>query len=224
MRRIPEPDLMNDPKQALAYANADFEQAHNSFVSLFRNCFAHTNIRGLALDLGCGPADVTIRFAKQFPRCKIEGVDGSKNMLKHGRKAVIEQQLEHRIDLICGYLPKARLPHKCYDIILSNSLLHHLTDPMILWEMIRKHASADTVFFLMDLMRPDSVTQAKQLVKKYACDEPEILKEDFLNSLCASYTINEIQEQLHQAGLTALKIKAVSDRHFIVYGQLLDLG
>lgn len=222
MKRIPEPDLMNDPAQALAYANADFEQAHNEFVNQFKNCFNYTNVRGHTLDLGCGPADVTIRFAKMFPQCIIEGVDGSKNMLKHGRKAVIEQQLEHRIDLICGYLPKATLPRDNYDIILSNSLLHHLTDPMILWELIKKHARPDTLIFIMDLMRPDSIDSAKQLVNSYANNEPDVLKEDFLNSLCASYEPDEVQKQLRRAGLTQLKLKPISDRHFIVYGHLLS--
>jgi hypothetical protein len=34
MDRIPEPELMNDPGQALAYARADFEEPHNQFVEL----------------------------------------------------------------------------------------------------------------------------------------------------------------------------------------------
>ena len=92
MKRIPEPDLMNGDKQALAYANADFNEPHSLFIELFRQTFSYTNIQGLVLDLGCGPADISIRFAKTYPRCLIEGVDGSKNMLKHGREAVIKQK------------------------------------------------------------------------------------------------------------------------------------
>lgn len=222
MKRIPEPDLMNDPDQALAYANADFEQPHNEFIKQFRNCFQHTNVRGHVLDLGCGPGDVTIRFANMFPQCTIEGVDGSKNMLKHGRQAVIEQKLENRIDLICGYLPKANLPRAYYDVLMSNSLLHHLTDPMILWELIKKHSRPETIVFVMDLLRPDSAATAKQLVDHYAADEPAILKEDFFNSLCASYQADEVSKQLQQCGLGTLKLKIISDRHFIVYGHVLN--
>jgi ubiquinone/menaquinone biosynthesis C-methylase UbiE len=38
--------------------------------------------KALVLDLGCGPADVTIRFAKANPGYKFHGVDGSAAMLK----------------------------------------------------------------------------------------------------------------------------------------------
>lgn len=218
IKRIPEPDLMNNADQVLAYANADFSDPNSQFIHLFRQKFSHTNISGNALDLGCGSADITIRFAQTFPRCSIEGVDGSKNMLKHGRDAVNSVGLTSRIDLICGYLPKATLPRKHYNVVLSNSLLHHLTDPMILWEVLKNCSGLSTSIFIMDLMRPDSIKDAKQLVDKHAANEADILQEDFFNSLCASYRIDEVVEQLHLADLRNLKIEPVSDRHFIVYG------
>jgi len=218
VKRIPEPDLMTDVEQVLAYANADFSEPHNLFIDLFRQKFSHTNIDGNVLDLGCGTADISIRFAQTFVRCTIEGIDGSKNMLKHGRKAVLEQKLNHRIDLICGYLPKATLPREHYDAVISNSFLHHVTDPMILWEMVKKYSSPTSAIFIMDLFRPDSIKKAKQLVEKYAANEPTVLQQDFFNSLCASYRITEVVEQLNNAGLNKLKTAQVSDRHFIVYG------
>lgn len=209
---------MNEAEQALAYANADFETPHNDFIQHFVTNFRHTNINGQVLDLGCGPADISIRFALTFPYCKIEGVDGAKNMLKHGRKEVTRQKLNQRIDLICGYLPKASLPRKYYDTIISNSLLHHLTDPMIMWDMINKYATPNSHIFVMDLMRPDSIQRAYDLVDQYAANEPAILKEDFFNSLCASYTADEVRDQLAQANLSSLKFEIISDRHFIVHG------
>jgi len=218
MKRIPEPDLMDEADQALAYANADFSEPNKLFIDSFRHKFSHTNISGNVLDLGCGPADIDIRFAQTFPRCSIEGVDGAKNMLKHGRDAVIKVNLGHRIDLICGYLPKAQLPREHYNVVISNSLLHHLTDPLILWDMIKNCSNQATSVFIMDLVRPDSIDGAQQLVKTHAANEPDILQEDFFNSLCASYRIDEVIEQLNTAGLGELKVELISDRHFIVYG------
>jgi len=218
MKRIPEPDLMNDAAQALAYANADFSGPNALFINLFQQTFSHTNISGQVLDLGCGPADITIRFANNYPRCLITGVDGSKNMLKHGRLAVKNTALIDRIDLICGYLPKAKLPQPHYNVIISNSLLHHLTDPMILWDVLEKNTDSSTSIFIMDLIRPESIKEAQRLVDQYAPNEPEILREDFFNSFCASYRMEEVVEQLRLANLSELKVKPVSDRHFIVYG------
>ena len=36
MQRIPEPELMTDEGQAIAYANADFEEPHNHFIKLLK--------------------------------------------------------------------------------------------------------------------------------------------------------------------------------------------
>lgn len=219
MKRIPEPELMNEPGQALAYAQADFEEPHNQFVELFKNKFAEEKIDGYVLDLGCGPADVTIRFARAYPNGLIHGIDGAENMLKHGRDAIASQGLGSQIDLYCGCLPGVKLPRSSYDVIISNSLLHHLHDPMVLWDSIKSFASATTFVFVMDLFRPANQDEVKRLVEQYASDEPEVLKEDFFNSLCASFRIEEVDEQLKLAGLENLSTEIVSDRHLIVYGR-----
>ena len=74
---------MDDPEQARAYARADFAEPHQAFVDHFKRCFAHHRV-ARALDLGCGPADITVRFAKAHPGCEIVGVDTSEAMLAFG--------------------------------------------------------------------------------------------------------------------------------------------
>ena len=39
MERIPEPELMDDPEQARAYASADFSEPHQAFVERFTQRF-----------------------------------------------------------------------------------------------------------------------------------------------------------------------------------------
>jgi len=67
-------------------------------------------------------------------------------------------------------------------------------------------------------MRPDSREQAHQLQDQYAAGEPEVLREDFFNSLLAAYRAGEVRAQLRDQGLENLHTEVVSDRHFIVYG------
>ena len=220
MERIPEPELMNGAEQALAYAAANFEEPHNRFVELFRNRFPEEKVDGLVLDLGCGPADVTIRFALACPNCLIHGIDGAKNMLKHGRNAIADHGLESRINLYCRRLPEIKPIQPSYDVIISNSLLHHLNNPMVLWDIIRSYAAPKAIIFVMDLFRPETLLEAKRIVEQYAADEPALLKDDFFHSLCASYRIEEIEKQLEQANLRNLSAEIVSDRHLIVYGKL----
>ncbi|MEW6330389.1 MAG: methyltransferase domain-containing protein [Pseudomonadota bacterium] len=217
MERIPEPELMDEPEQARAYAHADFSEPHQAFVERFRQCFpGHRPQR--VLDLGCGAADITIRFARAWPECRLTGVDGSAAMLVFAREAVARAGLGDRIELQQAHLPGTALPRQVFDTVISNSLLHHLHDPQTLWRAVTQYAAPGAAVFIMDLRRPDSRERAGALVREYAAMEPEILRRDFFNSLLAAFRPEEIMEQLAQAGLGSFRVEATGDRHIIVHG------
>ncbi|WP_455202746.1 class I SAM-dependent methyltransferase [Kaarinaea lacus] len=218
MERQPEPDLMNGEEQALAYAEADFAEPHENFIELFKQSFPNQDIVGDVLDLGCGPGDVIIRFAKHFPQAQLLAVDGAEAMLALGQKAIDTAGLSKQITLQKAYLPTDALPEKNYQAIISNSLLHHLNDPQVIWQTIKKYARQGTRVFIMDLMRPRSESAAKELVDEYASAEPEILQHDFYHSLLAAYTVGEVEEQLEREALLEFVVKPVSDRHLVVTG------
>ncbi|HHJ16988.1 MAG TPA: class I SAM-dependent methyltransferase [Gammaproteobacteria bacterium] len=219
MQRTPEAELMDDPAQAQAYAQADFSEPHNHFIELLEQ---HGGITapGHVLDLGCGPGDICRRFARRFPDCHIHAVDAAEAMLTLARSETVAQGLDSCIEYFHGYLPEAQLPRRHYAFIMSNSLLHHLADPAVLWQACTAHGRPGTGVFIMDLMRPDSLEQAAHLQQTYAADEPEVLRQDFYNSLLAAYRPDEVRAQLAQQGLEQLQVEVVSDRHFIVHGRL----
>jgi len=88
MQRITEPELMNDEAQARAYAQANFDEPHDMFIQEFKAAFPGTDVSGHILDLGCGPADISIRFAQSFPDCVIDGKTwtGSDCLYQPGRR------------------------------------------------------------------------------------------------------------------------------------------
>ena len=73
MLRIVEPELMDDPEQAEVYAAADFEKPHSNIVEICDVFFPGAEIKGQILDLGCGPGDITFRFASKFPESLVSG-------------------------------------------------------------------------------------------------------------------------------------------------------
>lgn len=219
MDRIPEPELMDDPAQALAYARADFEQPHTQFIAQFRACFPDWSGTGHVLDLGCGPGDICRRFAQAFPETIVHGVDAATAMLHIGREDLRAAGLDRRVELFKGYLPGALLPRERYDAVISNSLLHHLYDPLALWHSILRHAAPGAPVFVMDLRRPASRDEAAALVDTYAGGEPEVLRKDFHNSLLAAYRIDEVAAQLREVGIDWLRLHALGDRHIIAYGR-----
>ena len=219
MRRTPEPELMLGQEQAQAYSQADFEEPHSLFMELLAERFPEETAAGLVLDLGCGAADISLRFARAYPQARIHGVDGSEAMLRFGKQAVCREGFEERVQLSHCTLPTIELPQKSYDVVISNSLLHHLRDPKVLWETIKQFARPAAPIFVMDLMRPGSQNQARDLTEIYSANEPEILKQDFYHSLRAAYLSEEIQSQLQEAGLKHFSVEAVSDRHVIIWGR-----
>jgi SAM-dependent methyltransferase len=219
MQRIPEPELMDDPEQAAAYAAADFAEAHSRIVAAFEQFFPQVEVSGPVLDLGCGPGDIGFRFAARFPGCEIIGVDGAAAMLAlaHQRKAA-DPDLGPRVNFVEGLLPAAPIPELAYAAIISNSLLHHLHDPAVLWETIARYADRGTRIFIADLFRPQSNASAQDLVDRYAAGEHEVLRRDFYHSLCAAFEPGEIAAQLEIAGLQELAVDILTDRHLVVHG------
>ncbi len=219
MERIPEPELMDDAAQALAYASADFEEPHSAFIARLAERFPGLPVAGRAVDLGCGPADISIRFARALPEWQVDGCDGAPQMLRLAEDAVRRAGVAERVRLIRMRLPSEGLARGRYDAVISNSLLHHLSDPQALWGSVRTCARPGAAVFIMDLMRPASRADAEALVHRYAEGEPPVLRRDFFNSLLAAYRIDEVGAQLREAGLDHLQVQAVSDRHLIVHGE-----
>jgi SAM-dependent methyltransferase len=220
MQRILEPELMDEFEQARAYAGADFSEPNARFVDLFESAFPQI-ITGAVLDLGCGPGDIALRIARRRPGLEVHGVDGSRPMLEFGEAELRrDPALGGRVRFLHGILPGAVLPRPHYDAVLSNSLLHHLHDPSVLWKAIRDSGGPGAAVLVVDLCRPGSEAAAWELVDTYAAKEPEVLRRDFYNSLRAAFEPDEVREQLAGCGLGGLSVRTVSDRHMAVVGRL----
>jgi ubiquinone/menaquinone biosynthesis C-methylase UbiE len=218
MHRIPEPELMDHPAQAQAYADADFSEPNTLFLDLFKAYFASPSFGGHIVDLGCGPADIAVRLARTYDHCRVHGVDGSEPMLRFAAQHVANAALSDRISLFQCTLPRISLPRCCYEAVISNSLLHHLADPRSLWSVIKRLAIAGAPILVMDLVRPRDRAEVERLVGVYAADAPAVLARDFERSLLAAYSVDEVVEQLAQAELDYLDVRIVSDRHFTIAG------
>ncbi len=222
MKRRPEPELMDAQDQAQAYASADFSESNSLFMRLLDEQRPGSLDGARALDLGCGPADIVIRFLKHHPKASCDALDGSEAMLTIAKAAIDALPgVANRARLLCDRLPSLTLERGAYDVILSNSLLHHLHEPQVLWDCVRAAGKPGALVLIMDLMRPASAGWAAALVESYAGKEAEILKRDFSNSLFAAFEPAEVTDQLRAAGLeNQLEVNVVSDRHVAVWGRL----
>lgn len=214
MERILEPEIMDNKKQVIAYSKADFSLSNQMFVDKLIADY-YSRLKNV-LDIGCGPADVPIRLAKAMPPVYITAIDASDPMIQFARKQVNKAGLEKQIKVIKGHLPGLVLENN-YDAILSKDLLHHLPNPIVFWDEVKHLAKGETVIYVMDLFRPRSKEEARNIVESVSGNETPILKQDFYNSLLAAFTINEIKAQICEDELN-LEVEKVSERHFIAKG------
>ena len=216
---------MTGEAQCRAYAEADFSEAHDRFIALLNEKHPHLAAKGVALDLGCGNGDVSRRFLRAHPGWALVGLDGSPAMLAWAQRQSRSAGLAGRTRFVQALLrprgaetgERPALPRA--DLLICNSLLHHLPQPAALWDALAQ-AAPGTPIFVMDLLRPKSEAAAAALRDRYAADAPEILRRDFHNSLRAAYELPELRAQLTAAGLPHLSLQTASDRHWIAWGEI----
>jgi cyclopropane fatty-acyl-phospholipid synthase-like methyltransferase len=218
MTRLPEPELMLGEEQADAYAAADLSELQHRMVAQFIERFGALD-SGRLLDLGCGAADMTIRFATAFTSVTALGVDGSPALLRQGERAIRDAGLDRRVHLELRHLPDAALEQERFDAVIANSLLHHLSDPATLWHTVLSCARPGAPVLVMDLRRPDTSDEAERLVASHAAEARPVLRQDFLNSLHAAYRADEIRAQLDDAALAHFQIEEIGDLHVLIWGR-----
>ena len=225
MDRKAEAELMNQPAEVDAYVRGDFAAVNQAFAERLVE-LAGPRESATCIDLGTGPADIPIRVARLRPRWTISAVDASAPMLEAAARAVRAAKLEHAVNLVLADAKDTKLPAASFDIIFSNSILHHVSSPGAFWKEVRRLAKPRALIFIRDLARPESENAARAIVEKRAGAESALLQQEFYNSLLSAYTVVEVEAQLKATGFAigstpgALTVKMCSDRHLDVLGTI----
>ena len=104
------------------------------------------------------------------------------------------------------------------DAAISNSLLHHVPNPLQFWHKLRLVVKPGSPVLVMDLLEAGIARRGAGHRRSVCSGAPDILRRDFYNSLLAAFTEDEIAAQLAQMNLTRLLIDVPDDRHWVVGG------
>ena len=203
---------MEQKEQAYAYANADFSDSNGLFLEkLFEFCSITDETK--ILDVGCGDGEIPIEIYKKT-KSKITVLDGSSAMLDEFSKKMSVNNVDD-IKIIQRRYEDTHLSEKSFDILISNSVLHHVKSPKKFWEKSFNLVRQEGHIVLMDLFRPSNEHELLTILDKYGGNNPVLLN-DFENSLRAAYTPHEVEGQLSSFPSISSSVKAISDRHFFV--------
>ena len=221
---------MDDSLQAKAYEKADFSKSDKDLIIALEE-FINSKEKNqkpikLIIDIGCGPGKITELLSARWPSSKVIGLDGARSMINIAKQRHLNY-FPHLLNLsyfcidIAGIHKSNLFNAGSADLIVSNSCLHHLHDPQILWTMSKFLAAKDCIHFHRDLRRPDSLEQATEIIINDT-NTSSILRRDYLASLLAAFTVEEVKGQLQLARLASFTVKEVGDRYLQVIGSKAD--
>ena len=211
--RVPEPEVMDDSREVQAYSSAAAEaylgKIDDSFVEHALRLI--DSVSGLALDIGCGPGQIPMKLSARLPEWKFVGVDRSLAMIRLARRTEVPgatRRLPPAAENLrflaadAGSLP---FRDSRFDLILCNSVLHHIGSPSRLFSEIRRVAKPGAAILIRDLRRPSRIRFPFH-VRWYGRHYEGMMYKLFRDSVRAAYTSEELSAMLREAGVSGARL------------------
>ncbi len=213
LERIPEPEVMDDRDGVEAYtasaAQAYLERIDRTFVD---HALRLGVAEGKVLDIGTGPGLIPILLAARGPGLSLTGVDLSEPMLQKASDAAEEAGVADRLDFRTGDAKSLPFSERSFDLVLCNSLLHHLPDPLALLNEISRVSKPGGAILLRDLRRPSRLEfpfHAGWFGRHYS----GLMRQLYRDSLRAAYTRGELEELAHRSKLAGVRVFRTGRTH-----------
>ena len=198
LERILETEVMDTWEDAVEYDSMDFTDVNTAFAE---RALELAPAKGLLLDVGTGTARIPILIVQRRPALRIWAIDLSQNMLMVGEKNVREAGVGQNVKLRKVDAKALPYPENYFDMVISNSIIHHLPDPLPFLKEVNRVTKPSGGIFIRDLFRPPDMKTLEDLTQKYAGDATEYQKKLYRDSLHASFTLDEVGELIEKAGL-----------------------
>lgn len=210
--RVLEPEIMDTEEDAIQYNAIPNDDVNLVYVNEVLNLVPKHEVT--LIDLGTGTAHIPILFANKHPAVKITGVELADNMIILANENIKNAKLIDRIQIEKQDVKNTTFEQHSFDVVISNSIVHHISEPIQLFAEAKRLAKERSVIYFKDLLRPKSLIELEQLVDKYSVDVNRYQRELFYNSLHAALTLDEVRECVEAAGIKNFKIAQTSDRHW----------
>jgi ubiquinone/menaquinone biosynthesis C-methylase UbiE len=211
MERVTEPEVMDSPQEAIEYDAMDFTDVNTDFAE---RAVELGPLEGLILDAGTGPARIPIFLCQRRPQWRVIGIDLAQSMLDLGLKNIKDAGLQQQIELELVDAKRLPYPDAHFDMVVSNSLIHHLPNPLPFLLELKRVLKPNSAIFLRDLMRPASQEILYSIVDRVAGECNDHQRQLFQDSLYAAFTLDEVKDMMQQASLEGVKVYQSSDRHW----------
>ncbi|HLP88640.1 MAG TPA: methyltransferase domain-containing protein [Nostocaceae cyanobacterium] len=221
MQRILEPEVMDTLEEAVAYDAMDFAAINQDFAQKAVSLCPKQN--ALILDMGTGTARIPIFICEMRPQWQIIATDLAQNMLKIATQNLQQFNLQQQIQLQVADAKNLPYENEQFDLVISNSLVHHLPEPLLFFQELKRVIKPHGGILIRDLFRPANTEIVDNLVENIGTEYDETQKKLFHDSLCAALTLDEVNQLIDQVGLTDVQVYQSSERHWTVERQCTNM-
>ena len=154
-----------------------------------------------------------MRLASARPDLRIIGVDLSAPMLSRARRS--NRQEGTRVTFHRG--SARRLPFRAgsFDLVMSNSLLHHLPDPVPALDEFARVLRRGGALFVRDLRRPpDRMITAH--IRRHGRPYRGLMRKLFGDSVRAAYTLAEIRDAVGRSRLRGARVRKMFELYWVI--------
>ncbi|MEO1524265.1 MAG: class I SAM-dependent methyltransferase [Planctomycetota bacterium] len=203
---------METQEEVREYLEMDHRAVNERFID---DLYAAGPVGDRVMDFGCGTAQIPVLLCQRSLDLQVLAVDASIEMLEAARievemgGVVGQVQLAHADCKTMGEYESGSVP-----TVISNSLIHHLPDPVPALEQMARLVEPGGRVFVRDLARPSSEQEIEDLVGQYAGEESAYAQQLLRQSLHAALTLGEIRDLAQGVGVDASEIQLTSDRHW----------
>ena len=216
IERILEPEVMDDEIEAEEYDRMDFTDVNTDFA-LLASKLVDKQTTVTVLDIGTGTARIPLILSQLRPQWRIIGVDLASSMLQLGRKNIQQAGKTEQISL--QLIDGKKMPYEdnSFDLVMTNSLVHHIPNPLDLFLEIDRVVKANGNILIRDLLRPKSIAEIEQIVSEANLDYNPRQQKLFNDSLHAALTLAEIKDLVDKVGWTTAQVYQSSSRHWTIF-------
>jgi ubiquinone/menaquinone biosynthesis C-methylase UbiE len=224
LERVLEPELMDTAAEAADYDTMDHSEVNRRFAEDFLSALNAAQLAAgksivRILDLGTGTAQIPIQLCRICDSARVVAADAARHMLKIADQNIAAAGFSDRIATQLADAKRLPLADAAFDCVISNSIVHHLPEPMEALREASRVARPGGLLFFRDLLRPDSLTERDRLVDLYApaagiSPAADHQRAMFSESLHAALTLAEIRDLVVELGFSPDSVQATSDRHW----------
>ncbi|MGD9858079.1 MAG: class I SAM-dependent methyltransferase [Planctomycetaceae bacterium] len=223
--RVLEPEVMDTPGEAAEYDAMDHSDVNQVFVDDLLAAFAkrrttpsawdQSGCRPTVLDIGTGTALIPVGLCRRDEFVgQVIAIDLADEMLTLARRNIDRAGLSRRVRV--ERIDAKSMPYAdaSFDVVTSNSIVHHIPDPLVVLREMVRVLSSGGLLFVRDLLRPESEADVERIVQAQAADETPRSRQLFRQSLWAALTVAELQELAETLSLPRECVRQTSDRHW----------